>query len=155
MINAEKFKNEIEGKDFNFGMSNRIVNCDYGECGTCIFSRKNNPNDGLHTTCTVRKVKWLLSEYKEPIKLTRLEYELLKFWNVGGYKYITRDRDKRLYAYKEKPTKKYDCWGCMCGHRMINDFVALFQFVKWEDEEATSIKDVLENCAVENIKEEQ
>lgn len=144
MLNAEKYKNEILEKsnvvfDFSISKDRHTIEKCLGVCDNCIFC-----NIGEH--CSNVKVKWLLSEYKEPIKLTRLEYELLKFWNVERYKYITRDRDKRLYAYKEKPTKKYDCWGCMCGHRMINDFVALFQFVEWEDEEPTSIEYVLKNC---------
>lgn len=153
MLNAEKYIEEIsqlisKGKSFAVSKdgTNVIRYCPSFECKNCIF------NDEGYGSCDFRRIKWLLSKYKEPIKLTRLEYELLKFWNVEGYKYIARDRDKRLYAYKEKPTKKYDCWGCMCGHRMINDFVALFQFVKWEDEEPTSIKEVLKNCIVENIK---
>lgn len=127
--------------------TNKIDDCSSVKCQDCLFY-----TFGTISEHDVNRIKWLLSEYKDPIKLSRLEYELLKFWNVEGYKYITRDRGKRLYAYKEKPTKKYDCCGCMCGHRMINDFVALFQFVKWEDEEPTSIKEVLKNCIVENIK---
>lgn len=156
MINAEKFKNEIEGKDFKFGMSNRIINCDYGECGTCIFSCENNPNDGLHTACTIRKVKWLLSECKESTKVTRLEYELLKYWNGKRYKYIARDRDGALYIYRDKPSKNEDVWGTLYGHaRLMKYFDDLFCFVKWEDKEPIGIKEVLENCVIKNIKEEQ
>lgn len=157
MINAEKFKNEIEGKDFKFGMSNRIVNCDYGECGTCIFSCENNPNDGLHTACTIRKVKWLLSEYKEPVKVSGLEHELLKFWYESGccYRYIARDSSGNLFLYVRRPTKKAEVWASIEWHKFISDFNDLFKFIQWEDEEATSIKDVLENCVVENINEEQ
>jgi hypothetical protein len=36
---------------------------------------------------------------------------------------------------------------------MLNDFSNLFQFTNWEDEEPTSIQEVLENCVVvENAK---
>jgi hypothetical protein len=158
MINAEKYKNELlkvinENEQDFIAFDDRdksIKNCTAMVCEDCKFSRAK-----AKVLCTQTKFKWLLSEYKEPTKLNRLEYELLKFWNVGGYKYIARDRDKRLFVYKEKPSKKYSCWGSMYGHHMLNDFVTLFQFVKWEDKEATSIKDVLENCVIENIKEEQ
>lgn len=79
MLNAEKYRAEILGKDCKFGLSNRICKCCCEECATCVFSLENNPNDGLSHACTIRKVKWLLSEYKEPVKLSRLEYEILKW----------------------------------------------------------------------------
>lgn len=66
MLNAEKYRAEILGKDCKFGLSNRICKCCYEECATCVFSLENNPNDGLSNACTIRKVKWLLSECKEP-----------------------------------------------------------------------------------------
>jgi hypothetical protein len=34
-------------------------------------------------------------------------------------------------------------------------FDDLFCFVKWEDKEPIEIKEVLENCVIKNIKEEQ
>lgn len=148
MLNAERFKEEINKHNNEFGLAdNSIVDCGTLGCRNCRFSRSNN-SDGVIIMCSTRKVKWLLSEYKESTKVTRLEYELLKYWSSEGYKYIARDRDKRLFLYKEKPSKKYSCWGSMYGHRMLNDFVTLFQFVKWEDSEPTSIKDVLDNCEV-------
>lgn len=152
MLNAERYKNEILEKsnvvfDFSISKDRHTIEKCLGVCDNCIFC-----NMGEH--CSNVKVKWLLSEYKEPTKLNRLEYELLKFWNVGGYKYITRDRDKRLFVYKEKPSKKYSCWGSMYGHHMLNDFVTLFQFVKWEDSTPTSIEYVLNNCEVVNDAEE-
>lgn len=152
MLNAEKYRAEILGKDCKFGLSNRICKCCYEECATCVFSLENNPNDGLSNACTIRKVKWLLSEYKEPIKLSRLEHELLKFIDNEGYKYIARDNcGGVLFRYPKKPTKNiYGEWGKggICSDlRMFND---LFQFVKWEDEEPISIEDVLNNCEVVN-----
>lgn len=145
MLNVEKFKRGIlavknKGDDFAIDKDNQIRSCEDLKCENCIF------DNGV--MCSYSRTEWLLSEYKESTKVTRLEYELLKFWINEGYKYIARDRDKRLFVYKEKPSKKCDCWGSLHGHRMLNDFVTLFQFVKWEDEESTSIKDVLDNCVV-------
>lgn len=147
MLNAEKYKNEILEKSnvvFDFSMSkdkHTIKKC-LGVCDDCFFHEA-----GDH--CSNIKIKWLLSEYKEPVKVSSLEYELLKFWDVGRYKYITRDRDRRLFVYKEKPSKKYDCWASLYGHHMLdNDFYNLFKFVKWEDKEPTSIEYVLKNCEV-------
>lgn len=37
----------------------------------------------------------------------------------------------------------------------MSAFNKLFQFIQWEDDKPTLIKEVLENCVVENIKEEQ
>lgn len=148
MLNAEKFKKEIENKNYRFGVSNRILNCDYENCSTCIFSRENNPNDGLHTACTIRKVKWLLSEYEEHTKLTKLEFELLKFWHKQGYKYIARDRDNTLFIYKDKPSKLAEYWANLYHYSLDDNFRNLFEFVEWEDKEPTSIKDVLKKCEV-------
>lgn len=148
MLNAEKFRKEIlENSNvvFDFSMSkdkHTIKKC-LGVCDDCFFHEA-----GDH--CSNIKVKWLLSEYKEPIKLSRLEHELLKFIDNEGYKYIARDNcGGVLFRYPKKPTKNiYGEWGKggICSDlRMFND---LFQFVKWEDEEPRSIKDILESCEV-------
>lgn len=148
MLNVEKFRKEIlENSNvvFDFSMSkdkHTIKKC-LGVCDDCFFHEA-----GDH--CSNIKVKWLLSEYKEPIKLSRLEHELLKFIDNEGYKYIARDNcGGVLFRYPKKPTKNiYGEWGKggICSDlRMFND---LFQFVKWEDSEPTSIEDVLGNCEV-------
>lgn len=158
MLNAERFKEEINKHNNEFGLAdnNNIVDCGTLGCRNCRFSRLNNSYDVI-IMCSTRKVKWLLSEYKEPVKLTRLEYELLKFMNDEGFKYIARDFCAQgLYRYREKPTKNKETgeWGrggtCI-DLRMFRD---LFQFVKWEDEEPIEIKDVLDNCEVANDAEE-
>lgn len=154
MLNAERFKKEIlENSNvvFDFSMSkdkHTIKKC-FGVCDDCFFHEA-----GDH--CSNIKVKWLLSEYKEPIKLSRLEHELLKFIDNEGYKYIARDNcGGVLFRYPKKPTKNiYGEWGKggICSDlRMFND---LFQFVKWEDEEPIAIKDILENCEVVNDAKE-
>lgn len=155
MLNAERFKEEINKRNNVFGLTDSIADCRLVKCRDCRFSHLNNSDDGI-IMCSTRKVKWLLSEYREPVKLSKLEYELLKFFKNEGYKYIARDNvGETLYRYPEKPTKNiYDEWGKggICTDlRMFND---LFQFVKWGDEEPTSIKDVLDNCEVFNDVEE-
>lgn len=160
MLNAEKYKDEIMNNcKCKFGFNNRIVKCE--ECPSCLFSNANN--DDL-LSCTTRKVKWLLSEYKEPVKLTRLEYEILKLLEKGGYKFIVRSPSDNLIAYNSAPRKAFTGWVSEYDfnelvfenkYKMLWSFNELFKFVKWEDEKPTSIKEVLENCAVENIEEEQ
>ena len=154
MLNADKYRAEILGKDFKFGLSNRICKCCYEECATCVFSLENNPNDGLSHACTIRKVKWLLSEYKEPIKLSRLEYEILKLAINKSCEYIARDSDGQLYVFMEKPRKSESFWKSDGYYYLLEMFSVLFQFVRWEDSTPTPIKEVLENCEVVEDAEE-
>ena len=148
MINAERFKEEINKFNNNFGLADNIVDCETLGCRNCKFSNFNNSNDEI-IFCTNRKVKWLLSEYNEPVKLTRLEYEILKWLSDKDYKYIARDSGGGLDVYYEQPPKKDRIWGSAYGyHFSICDFRDLFHFVKWEDSTPTSIQEVLENCEV-------
>lgn len=149
MLNAEKYRAEIFGKDCDFGLSNRIHGCCYEGCATCVFSLENNPNDGLSNACTIRKVKWLLSEYKEPVKLTRFEHDVLKYLLENTqYRFIARERNDTIYIYTRKPKKGSDAWEIISGMRNFNLFINLFPFIEWEDEEPKSIKKILNNCEV-------
>lgn len=149
MLNAERFKEEINKHNNGFGLADNIVDCGTLGCRNCRFSRLNN-SDGVIIMCSTRKVKWLLSEYKEPVKVSGLEHELLKFWYESGccYRYIARDSSGNLFLYVRRPTKKAEVWASIEWHKFISDFNDLFKFVKWGDEEPTSIKEVLENCEV-------
>ena len=146
MLNAEKFRKEIlENSNvvFDFSMSkdkHTIKKC-LGVCDNCIFC-----NIGEH--CSNVKVKWLLSEYKEPIKLSKLEYGILKHLSDNTkYLYITRDRCNRLFLYGMEPTKGDGYWQGKY-YAGMSAFNKLFQFIKWEDSTPTPIKDVLDNCEV-------
>lgn len=155
MLNAEKYRAEILGKDCKFGLSNRICKCCYEECATCVFSLENNPNDGLSNACTIRKVKWLLSEYKEPVKLTRFEHDVLKYLLENTqYRFIARERKGYLYAYINKPRKYDNDWQALTCMRSMSLFADLFQFIQWEDEEPTSIEEVLNSCEVSDGESE-
>ena len=154
MLNAEKYREEILENsnvvsDFSMSKDKHAIKKCLGVCEDCFFH-------DLGDHCSNIKVKWLLSEYKEPIKLSRLEHELLKFIDNEGYKYIARDNcGGVLFRYPKKPTKNiYGEWGKggICSDlRMFND---LFQFVKWEDEEPKSIKKILNNCEVSDGESE-
>lgn len=153
MLNAERFKEEINKHNNEFGLTDSIADCKTLECRNCRFSRLNNSDDEI-ILCSTRKVKWLLSEYEEHTKLTKLEFELLKFWHKQGYKYIARDRDNTLFIYKDKPSKLAEYWANLYHYSLDDNFRNLFEFVEWEDEEPTSIQEVLENCEVVNDAEE-
>lgn len=154
MNNAERYKNEIAEVKGKFGMSDKVVKCCYDECGTCIFSFDNNKTDGLGHACTIRKVKWLIDEYKEPIKLSRLEYEILKWAKKEGYKYITRDGDGELCTFHSEPEKLNIAWDCCDVYIELPLFKKLFQFIQWADEKPTSIQEMLNNCEVVEDAEE-
>ena len=93
-------------------------------------------------------VPLIFDDEKPQFLLTRLEYELLKFWNDKEFKYIARDSNDLVFVYREKPSKKSEVWGSVYGHRVVDEFYKSFLFVKWEDSEPTSIQEVLENCEV-------
>lgn len=147
MLNAERFKEEINKHNNEFGLADNIVDCGTLGCRNCRFSRLNN-SDGVIIMCSTRKVKWLLSEYKEPIKLSRLEYEILKLAINKSCEYIARDRDGQLFVFMEKPHKGESFWKTDGYYYLLEMFSVLFQFVKWEDSTPTSIKEVLDNCEV-------
>ena len=88
----------------------------------------------------------------EPIKVTFLDYEMLKFVQKQGAKYICRDKGGLINLYEKEPyIMSDDCtwWaGGKCSH--LGKFTEqLFQFVKWKDKKYYVIEDVLENCEIE------
>ncbi|MGN8743573.1 hypothetical protein ACTM83_08920 [Catenibacterium mitsuokai] len=148
MINAEKFRKELlelSNQNIAFAVrrenQNAVVRCDsIKRCTDCLFGRGR---------CSVNSTKWLLSEYKEPVKLSRLEYEILKWAKKEGYKYIARTSSNSVFVHTNKPNKLNYCWVSEDGNdEYFGMFNKFFQFVKWEDEEPRAIKDILENCVV-------
>ena len=121
-------------------------------CADCMFSKLE---DGK-TRCTKNRMNWLLAEYKgPPVKVSKLEYDILKYLSDNtAYLYIARDSTSNLFAYRLGPTKGTHGWNDGC-YTPVTVFNKLFLFIKWEDEEYTSIKDVLDNCVVKETKEEQ
>lgn len=112
------------------------------EGNTCVFKKKFILKGHCHNRlacyeCDKLTKKWLEEEYKEPIKLSKDEYIILK--NIDKkYQWIARDIDDDLYLYQQNG----DNFTC------INMFNHLFQFVKWEDKESTNIQELLNNCEV-------
>lgn len=146
MINAEKFKKEILAmmdKNDRFAIDNKNVlrKCVDLKCSECLFG------EGL---CYFERMKWLLSEHKEPIKVSKLEYDILKYLSDNTvHMYIVRDGNGNIFLYDEEPQKSESApWWTGRGMCHMGMFNKLFQFIQWEDKEPTSIKDVLENCEV-------
>lgn len=154
MINAEKFRKELlelSNQNIAFAVrkenQNPVVRCDsIKRCTDCLFGRGR---------CSVNSTKWLLSEYKEPVKLTRFEHDVLKhLLEKTQYRFIVREKSDNIYIYKRKPKKGTGAWDISSGMQNLNIFVNLFPFIKWEDSEPTSIEYVLKNCEVVNDAEE-
>lgn len=92
----------------------------------------------------------------ETIKITQLDYDMLKFLQKQGARYICRDKGGLLNLCDKKPHIMIDnrTWHAegRCGY-LGNFTKQLFQFVKWEDKKYYVIEDVLNNCeVVENEK---
>lgn len=160
MINAEKYKDQLlkfveENHDSLFGLdkNSEPISCTVSRCNNCQFGfKKNNYIEGY--SCSAAKIKWLLSEYKEPVKLSRLEYEILKLAINKSCEYIARDSDGQLFVFMEKPHKGESFWKTDGYYYLLEMFSVLFQFVKWEDSTPTPIKEVLDNCEVVEDAEE-
>lgn len=156
MINAEKYRDEILAKvdkterlAIETNNQNVLRNCIDLECSECLF----NEGKGL---CYFERMKWLLSEYKEPIKLSKLEYDILKYLSDNTrHMYITRDGNGNIFLYDVEPEKSKSApWWTGRGMCQMTMFNKLFQFVQWKDEEPKSIKKILNNCEVSDGESE-
>lgn len=155
MLNAEKYRDQLlkfveENHDSLFGLdkNSEPISCAVSRCNNCQFGfKKSKYVEGY--SCSAAKIKWLLSEYKEPVKLTRFEYFILDWLLNSQYvRYIARDRNGNLYAHINKPCRvKYE-WRGNVSAVDLTIFGELFAFVKWQNTEPTPIKDVLDNCEV-------
>ena len=92
---------------------------------------------------TCQKVLW------ERLQLTNDEKALLRCL-PKEIKYLARDEDGQLWCFETKPFKETEYGGYWDYKPNTNEsyelsiFNHLFQFVKWENEEATSIEELLE-----------
>lgn len=88
----------------------------------------------------------------ETIKMTQLDYEMLKFVQKQGAKYICRDKNGALNLYDMPPRISWDdgeVWLSTGNSEYLCNFTKqLFQSIKWEDKKYYVIEDVLNNCEV-------
>lgn len=149
MTNGEKFKNDIIEEYQNL-LEEKVIDGDGNRMNRAI-KEVAYKHCGMRLTGASSTFKWLFEEYKEPpIKLTRLEYLLLKLFYKKDFRYLTRGVGGYLYIHKGKnpPQKESGMWfnrNYYITFDVIND---LFLFIKWEDEEPKSIKKLLNNCEV-------
>ena len=144
MRNWEYYKDEIKKygvNGFAIEKDGKPTKCQYLNCEDCGFSSS--------CVCGYEKAIFLYQEHKESIKLTRFEFELLKYLKNKGFNFIARDQQPNLvYIYYKKPLKDYNVWCEDKGYIPLDEFNDCFQFVKWEDEEPYKIQDILDNCEV-------
>lgn len=132
MKNFEKWEKEvkqivIQNKPIAV-VNNKPCVCD-PQCSQCRFNKNNGDMRG----CIVKGFEWLYEEYKEPIKLSRLEYELLKYFSEK-YDYICKEE---IVYFENKSNKEWvnlEDWG--------EDL-----FV-WLNKGEFPIQNILDNCEV-------
>lgn len=109
MKNFEKWEKEvkqivIQNKPIAV-VNNKPCVCD-PQCSQCRFNKNNGDMRG----CIVKGFEWLYEEYKEPIKLSRLEFELLKYFSKK-YDYICKEE---IVYFENKSNKEWvnlEDWG--------------------------------------------
>ena len=148
MLNIEDFKEEMIKKDGSaFGVevaTHKVLECVGYDCEKCLF----------HGDCRKKRWDWLLSEKKDVMVLTKLEYDILKFAFKNGYCYITRTESGHVEVHKEKPLmRSNEIFGHHWGNRgkSIYLFDNIFCFVKWVGSEKSKpmlIKEILDECEV-------
>lgn len=153
----------LRKKNFNFDKKGMILKGVVSNDGQRIFVRawdiylnnKDIMSDEEVEICFINGSEYIwcyktseLESLNPIIPLSKLEYELLKYYSEHGYQYIAKDKSNQLFVYGNKPCKMSFTWDdvenfCECN------FKNLFSFVKWEDEEPYSITYILDNCEVD------
>nr|DAZ32830.1 MAG TPA: hypothetical protein [Caudoviricetes sp.] len=146
MLKIEKIKDEILNFDTDV-TADEILSCWLHRITTNSSVNKHNCSGLVCSECLRRSLLDLLEEYKEPIKLTKLEHEYLKEAIKNEYMYIACDVNEHIYFYKDKPFKSLDEW-IVASNDCRGILDSLLNFVKWEDEEPWDIDNILANCEV-------
>ena len=150
MLKIEKIKEKI--KNFDTEKCGEDLNCYLSRIAANSNDNKNICRVVTCSECVRLSLMNLLEEYKEPVKLTKFEYEYLKVAKRERFNFIAKDGDGRLFLYKDKPFKSLDEWN-VASNDCCGILDSLLNFVKWQDEEPWNIDNILANCEViENEK---
>ena len=129
MTNLERYKDE-----FIYMLNkNKITLCsffevlnNYDDCDTCPYGFESCEKEGW---CNYRKfIDWLLAEHREPIKLTKFEYDLLESLYRSA-------EDRFLYM------------GVFKYHAILRKMKGLGHFKGVKDDDMTLAR-ILDNCEV-------
>ena len=157
----------LRKKSFGFDKKGMILKGIVSNDEQCIFVRafdiyldnKDIMSDKEIETCFINGSEFIwsywmseLESLNPTIPLSKLEYELLKYYIEHGYQYIAKDKSNQLFVYGNKPCKMSCTWDDVENFCEYN-FKNLFSFVSWEDKEPTLIQDILNRYEViENEK---
>jgi hypothetical protein len=152
MKNFEAYEDKIKELKGEIALneSNELVSCIGFCCRNCKFS-----NSGNNEYCSKNMFEWLYEEYKKPkVKISLATKYFLESLN-NKYKWIAKDENGQVFVYEMKPKKDKETKQWCNGNRGTtyrfeeNVFKKeLFNFLSWEDEKPTNIKELLENCEV-------
>ena len=143
MLRIEKIKDEIK----DFYDENNTLRCYLAQIATNQnYSVNCYRRDVNCSECLRLSLLELLEEYKKPVKLSKFEYEYLKFAKAVEYNFIARDEDGGLFLYSIEPWKGEITW--KYRDSSIRIFTKMFNFVRWQDEEPYNIDEILSNCEV-------
>lgn len=145
MLKIEKIKDEIKNFDTNVN-ADKVLSCWLHRITTNFNDNNNICGMVTCSECLRLSLMGLLEEYKEPIKLSKFEYEYLKVAKENEYNFIARDEDGGLFLYSIKPWKGEIAWKYRDSG--IRIFTKMFDFVRWQDEEPYLIDEILANCEV-------
>lgn len=94
MLNIEKYENELRKYGVYFGLTKEgsPVDCKDIHCEDCAF----------HQGCTIKRMNWLLEEYKEPLSETAIELvlNLIEPFEIDNVKYIIVKKCDNCYSYE-------------------------------------------------------
>ena len=100
----------------------------------CLFA------DRVYCRCCKTTKYWTLEKPKP--RMSEFEYEYLKRFDKE-YKYIARDNDDRLFAYKSEPRKSSATWEPVYLDFLELPLTDFLNFITWDDGELTSIRELI------------
>lgn len=153
MKNKEKYAKEIveiacDGHDIAVNKNTgKPESCKFLNCNECLFSGHGNQS------CNDVTREWAESEYIEKPVISKRDRSFLDCLREE-YKYIARDENDILCAYRSEPFKKGAYWYCGRGSyfRLNPHFDVDFQMVKWEDDKPWLIEDLKKLEVVEEYE---
>lgn len=122
-----------------------LNDCDILGCGECTFLDKK--------CCNKNRVNWLYEEYKKPKAKISLATKVILENLAEKWKWIVRDKNNDVICFENKPIKGEVIRINSVTNGKIHNLTYIFKndtfdFLSWEDEEPTNIKELLENCEV-------
>lgn len=153
MKNKEKYEKEImniacSGDSIAvLKESGRIVSCNETKCCLCLFRGSD---------CKEKIREWAESESIEKTVISKKDRSFLDCLREE-YKYIARDENDILCAYRSEPFKKGAYWYCGRGSyfRLNPHFDVDFQMIKWEDDKPWLIENLKKLEVVEGYQSEE